>query len=498
MSRTLQRRPIEALPAPQVRDGIEIIESFMKRYERTSRDWYENIAQKARSTCEKLLEGRVEAMYEHRAKDPKSLRDKLYKRHPDFVRKSVLDRYGTRKAVPGSEKGYRNHEDIKEDVIDFAGVRIIIYFPHADQWNVVHSMIKNAFDVRKEPEIDDIDSANVNLLYPGLKKRHYRVNIREEEFETGHDPNDICEIQVRSTAMHAWAMISHKHFYKPQDDFTLSGEEKDILISLNGHVHSQELLLGHLWELRRNRVTPFRSKHELGKYLEDNIPQPEVNFERKQKIKSNNRDIKLISNNGTLEILRRFLELAGKDTPEKLEPVLQSLDFSDLKAENDSPRRMIKDRFFAHQKLKPSVYIIKHILDKERLAGSAIKYRYTRYSSYSAKFAVVASSLSWVHKLFMEYQIIEELLCDNENQHEFAKYMDFIYNSPDRTTILEHTEEDMCTPQHKAAIDGLWEWFEKHESPAFALVFEISRIGVLEDLPRNLSKIFFSIRYTSQ
>ena len=272
-----------------------IIERFLSEYER-SYDYFEKIALDCRRQCEIALQSAgVRALVTSRAKNHAGLREKLYKRH-------------------ATKRPYTSSSDIQQDIVDFAGVRIAVYFP-GDQ-NKVRSLIETIFDV------ENIKADFISTLTPtyekqfsGYKATHYHVHLRGEHAGASRYTDSIIEIQVASVLMHSWAEVEHDLIYKP-GDVALSEDEHAILDMINGLMITGEIALTRLQKAIDRRTsqptTPFSDHYELAMHLRRAI---EPSFAG---------DVNTIIM-GRVDVLFRFLQLAEMDRPDRVDPFVAHL-----------------------------------------------------------------------------------------------------------------------------------------------------------------------------
>jgi ppGpp synthetase/RelA/SpoT-type nucleotidyltranferase len=106
---------------------VAIIDDFVKCY-KSQYSEYDMIRKRVESVIEKnLRDSGIMAITSSRVKDAGRLREKLLLRQKDTP--------------------YNTFEDIENDIVDFVGVRIALYFPN-DQ-KKVDSLIYYLFDVEK-------------------------------------------------------------------------------------------------------------------------------------------------------------------------------------------------------------------------------------------------------------------------------------------------------------------------------------------------------------
>lgn len=230
---------------------MTVIETFLTQYARAY-DFYREVARLCEQRCSTELEQNgVSAIVSHRAKRPDSLEAKVLQRDKD--------------------KNYKKVEDIYDDIIDLAGVRIALYFP--GDLNVVERLLSNAFDVVTVKVFpDEGNDPAYKKRFPGYAARHYHVRLKGKDLR-GTDSryaDAVVEVQVASVLIHAWAEVEHDLVYKPQSG-DLSDEEYTILDELNGLVLAGELALERLQKAGSLRLRlqegKFRNHYELASYI---------------------------------------------------------------------------------------------------------------------------------------------------------------------------------------------------------------------------------------
>jgi ppGpp synthetase/RelA/SpoT-type nucleotidyltranferase len=180
---------------------MSVVDNFLARYVREV-DFYQEAARLCSERCETELEQNgVRAIVSHRAKRLDRLREKVESRK--------------------DEKGYRRVEDIYEDIVDLAGVRIALYFP--SDIDEVERIIKSRFVVENTKEFPrhsrSRNYGEYETRFLGYAARYYHVRL---------SPNDLAEdqqryaqahieIQLASVLVHAWSEVEHDLAYKRVD-----------------------------------------------------------------------------------------------------------------------------------------------------------------------------------------------------------------------------------------------------------------------------------------
>lgn len=232
---------------------MSLIEQFIDQYRREY-DYYDTSSRIVAQQIESKLEASgIRAIVTWRAKNLLRLKTKVENRNAS------------------REIKYATVEEIFDDIVDLAGVRVALYFP-ADRENV-DAIIRDQF------VLDESKSFPQEKIYPSYTKRfsgywatHYRIHMREDRLSENQRRYSKArvEIQVASVLMHAWSEVEHDLVYKPLSG-ALSEDEKAILDELNGLVLSGEIALERLQRAGLNRINTekkeFSSQYELASYL---------------------------------------------------------------------------------------------------------------------------------------------------------------------------------------------------------------------------------------
>jgi len=143
----------------------------------------------------------------------------------------------------------KNYENPFEDIEDFVGVRIVLYYQ--DEVELVAKVIDDEFDTKtSEDKSSELDTDKF-----GYRSYHKIVTIPEAWLETpnyrGLD-NIKCEIQIRTILMHAWAEIEHKLQYK--NEASVPTELKRKLFRLSAKLEEADEQFQEL----RNQASAYR------------------------------------------------------------------------------------------------------------------------------------------------------------------------------------------------------------------------------------------------
>lgn len=117
-----------------------------------------------------------------------------------------------RKTVIDNGQTVYKYSDPKNDIMDLAGIRIVVYLP--SDIEAVIDAIKYLFgnDIRfsdSENKRERLGNDRVGYL-----STHYVIELKHPEKEYNAYKNFKCEIQVRTVLQDAWAQIFHDRVYK--------------------------------------------------------------------------------------------------------------------------------------------------------------------------------------------------------------------------------------------------------------------------------------------
>jgi ppGpp synthetase/RelA/SpoT-type nucleotidyltranferase len=230
----------------------EIIARFLEEYE-NKYDHYKDVTKSVEALLVKGLndltdsnDQPVQARVSSRAKGKESLQKKLEIRH-------------------GLEGRYKTQEDIWNDIVDIAGVRILLYTANDEQQNSVKGMIQDLWGVDVKPRIhpdpgrrkETPEKGQYIARHEGYRALHYQVIMKKRSPVQGQYDwvnNDRVEIQVVSALAHAWSEAEHEIKYKTEAYGEPTEEEERLLDALSGLVSSGELILEQLMKSVNGRT----------------------------------------------------------------------------------------------------------------------------------------------------------------------------------------------------------------------------------------------------
>lgn len=242
------REQIEHDESKVADEKMTLIDAFVKLYKHEF-SYFTEVAEEVNDQlADALQEAGIKAAVTFRAKKPRKLKTKLLKRN--------------------QTRNYQSFQDIYNDIVDLAGVRVALYLP-ADR-AAVGQIIAAKFTEMRPPKTFPRDGDESNGV--GYVADHYLVRLKPETLHKDEyqyaDTN--VEIQVASVLMHAWAEVTHDLLYKPSQG-TITPEETAMMADLNRIVQEGEATLERLQESVQNRTGEdmrFELMAKLAKRLE--------------------------------------------------------------------------------------------------------------------------------------------------------------------------------------------------------------------------------------
>ncbi|WP_210464660.1 GTP pyrophosphokinase [Rufibacter roseolus] len=312
---------------------MTVIENFIKQYNKEF-DYYQNLSQIIATKIEDQLFNRgIKAIVTFRAKRPDRLRDKLLKRNED--------------------KKYKTVEDIYDDIVDLAGIRISLYFP--SERKIINEIITELFHIDKKKDFpNEAHTPKYTKRFSGYWATHYRIKLKDESL-TKRYLDTLAEIQVASVLMHAWSEVEHDLVYKPFSG-NLSNEELAILDEINGLVLSGEIALERLQSAMAERIkksNDITDKYELTNFILNNIDKNYLN------------KIKL----GDTYLLNNYLDSIKKVNTEDFYNYINKININLEESVTDQLLSMLLSEFYTTENLNLKTYF-KNLHISERKASN--------------------------------------------------------------------------------------------------------------------------------
>lgn len=272
-----------------------------------------------------LQSGGIRAIVTSRAKNPLRLETKVRQR--------------------AKTHDYQSVDEIYDDIVDLAGVRVALYFPA--ERREVGRIIQSLFvSVTPPKEFPTNAKPTYEKRFSGYWATHYRVYLPEtllNESQKRYSEARV-EVQVASVLMHAWSEVEHDLVYKPLQG-KLSEDEYAILDELNGMVLAGEIALERLQRAAEARVSihdrEYANHYDLAASLLD-----------MSRAKLGGQSVH-DSSIGRVDLLFSLLQQLDLNTPERLSKYLDAL-HSDL--EKRPLAEQVIDQILAEDPSRYSIY----------------------------------------------------------------------------------------------------------------------------------------------
>jgi len=495
-----------------------VIEEFMHEFRMEQEKW-STLAQRVHAKCNQLLEqNNIRAICTWRCKEEKSLREKVIKisgerRKPKFV---------SGKEQP-PEGPYRKVNDIHNDLVDLAGVRIALYFPN--QSRDVDEMIMSFFQIIEKREHTGSKQSNTgmaNLIskkpkFTGYIAQHYIVSVKHRFEMFGLLAEDLpsalpcVEIQVTSLILHVYYEIEHDIAYK-RGGTKPSLHQTEVLDALNGLVKTGEALIENVYKSgtailhERKPQDSFKNAYELEVFLSSK------NFLYEAPLYGS-----------SVKVLLHFLQRLEMSSPNNLTPILKSVDnlststpcadimrcgfgidasinimlailqtrFADLDDSTEGRvERAITKKIFGEM-----------CFQEEQFALEAyLRSTFPLHQSQSRR-NIILSSIIWIAELFSSQESFKTFWSSLEAESiRSVEYPERGFAGL-RWAILRLPKLEMNQPctlprdVDRQRLNSLWDWFVDQldsATPILKFVFGISVLQVsinFEDHPSELSGI---------
>jgi ppGpp synthetase/RelA/SpoT-type nucleotidyltranferase len=405
---------------------LDLVSNFIARY-RKEYDFYEQSCRMVAQILDSTLQSAgIRAIVTSRAKNPTRLEAKVRQR-----------------AV---KENYQSVDDIYDDIVDLAGVRVALYFP--GEREEVGKVIQNLFSLVSAPkEFPTAAQPTYKKRFSGYWATHYRVRIPEGSLNESQKryTEARVEVQVASVLMHAWSEVEHDLVYKPLQG-NLSDEEYAILDELNGLVLSGEIALERLQragELRAStRGRQFTSHYDLAASLLD------LSRDNLSDVNLNEASI------GRVDVLYQLLKATNLDTPDQLKRFVTFL-HSDI--EKRPLSEQIIDQVLAEDPARYAVY------DQIRLSEASIALQTSDSSRISQSQAIGEFMALWIEyerrvramaansdesllvmpttRLLYQFNLPQDILASADRLRRFRNQLVHGIEVPDAESIRAETEE---------------------------------------------------------
>ncbi|BCS29995.1 RelA/SpoT domain-containing protein [Aspergillus puulaauensis] len=414
------------------------IEQFLEWYEENRKDYVAVAEESAGRLLQALGDAGMPHKVEYRVKDTKRLKMKVDGRKDD--------------------REYENLDDIVKDIVDLAGVRVLVYF--ATDKDRVEKFITENFDVQSSPRFSGAQETKngeagrgrtrqYTPKYPEYCANHYGTTLKLQD-GTEPRPWHKCrvEIQVTTILRHTWAEVSHDWNYK---QLVPGGDDEfcsQLLDGLSGALDMGEFFLEKMQQaLVTQKVqgdTPFGSQYGLGSFLTEWAA---VSGRHQDRV-----DVQTL-----WEVLRQF----DYDRPTRLRQIMNSLDLSPELARKYEPLPLNIETSIIHSIMESD----------ERYKRQREKDAEHRGRSQKYKLKVVRDCFIWFGRLFRFNHKWFTLVCSENDPKRVVENMEWLVNQSMK-------EGERLSSADERILDDLFNTFEQHGRLAVQYVFFLARLRV--------------------
>lgn len=493
------------------------VQNFIREY---PLEHYEGLAQRANDLIkEALKEAGVQANTQFRAKSKSRLQDKLCKRY--------------------SKARYACSDDIRKDIADFAGVRVIMYVPTKDQHakvkNVIHSIWgkiqpilhpqedegrKTACSKHCEScetcgrdrdeeedkgyfEGNDVATSDSDFIagsaitrtqpsqpeeeeyqpiHLGYKAYHYRCPMKKEHAQPYVSyywrEDDTVEVQVVSALVHAWAEVGHDVLYKGHTFGKATNQEQLLLDALNGLIQSGDLLLQQFHELVEERTyKKFTYADDLRSCL------------RKMDILEA-RDGRPECEGEALDLLFRFLTRKGQNYPLALRYAFEEFGLPEKNTMKTFMEEVFHPKFLPAANMVVSICLIHRMTWKENSKTEMETFRPTKDYLPAECCCIIMKALILIQSFFGGAEPARSYLRELEKESVEERSIDFILTDNFLQEALDQRDSFYSKNQDelRPKVINAWNWFRKQSNDSASicgLAFRLAEMGATQDVGVN-------------
>ncbi|KAL2815758.1 hypothetical protein BJX63DRAFT_441976 [Aspergillus granulosus] len=417
-----------------IREQDTVIQDFLAWYEENRSNYVSIAEESAARLTQALGDAGVPHKVEKRAKNIERLERK----------------------VNGRKDGrmYTSVDDIIADIVDLAGVRVLVYF--ASDKDRVEKLIAENFEVHSSPrfkgtEMQENGGASHDYIpkYPGYCADHYRAMLKLENSQEDIARRKLrVEIQVTTILRHTWAEVGHDWNYK---QLVPGGDDEicyQLLDALSGALDMGEFFLEKMQQRlvaqKGQDDKAFGSHYDLGMFM--------TNWAA-----SNGRRESLVDVQTLWEVLRRF----EYHRPTKLREILAGLDLSPQLAQKYDPLPLNIEIAIIHSILESD-----ERYKRQREADEANPTKFQKY-----KLKVVRDCFIWFGRLFRFNHKWVSLLSIGNDARRVLTYMEWLVQQSMK-------EGEPLSVDDERILDSLFDCFARHSHPAVQYVFFLARFRV--------------------
>lgn len=434
-------------PSPmQAARPESVISAFVAEYS-TKRTFYEKTAMKAAKICEAALkrEG-IEHKTRHRAKAIDSLTTKLQRR---------------------VQKGhqYQTIDDIKSDISDICGARIIL-----DSWmdekrvkNILHQKFE-VVEIKHLPDTmitrkEDGESEVYRKKFSSYVGTHYLVRLKSgylsKDFSFREAETGIIEIQVKDFVHNAHAEQEHSAY---KLDSVQDPEEEIVFDFWMGAAELFELSEKQARDMLAQKEAPFTTIDEVGVYLDKFIGRRAAAW------------VKKAPRGNSWTPLWEFLKAFSKmNTHRLLEELLVGI------FDADSESLFLRtSTSYEPAIVTLNIFIMDRILlgnyGKLRQALDAPQHR----DSHEYKILTMRNTIIWLDKTFVPRMTWTWIFGECGHRESLLQSLTWL-NCPKQKRFLS---DQPLKASDISKMNFLWRWLEENDVRHIRLAFTMAKIGM--------------------
>ncbi|KAJ5088601.1 RelA/SpoT [Penicillium angulare] len=412
--------------------------AFVQKYRTHYQHEYNGAANAVATTCSEVFSSSgIYHTVKFRAKHPESLETKIL---------NLEFRDG---------HAYTSFEDIRKEIINFAGVRILVDFPK--DISEVGTLVRQSFMVFNEVSHP---KENHSKSY---RADHYHVRFH------GPQGKVVVEIQVSSTVRAPYHTKEHEIIYKANKEPTRAEAQRLGRIGCVVDMYEMELNQfaedeAHQAEKKAGKkARPLEGLDDVGFHMSKWIKRqrPHEWFQSKEI--------------GSCTSIKAFLDIQNKATVGNLFEVLEIV----LGPGSESQYSEIAGQYPSHN---PNLVIF--IMDRMLLTGQA---QYPDFESWKDdhkihvyKIKTLTSTIGWLSRLWKDSLEWRKIFARAHDKSSLREGLDWL-GSTKQQFFLDDNLSLRLDAYDVDILDGLWSWFEEQNDRRFMLAFAISRFELWKE-----------------
>lgn len=430
-----------------------VISDFVAEYS-TKQHFYAETARKVAKLCESSLKSvDIRHDVEHRGKETASLSKKLQDRMRE-----------------GHQ--YQTKDDIKRDIIDLCGARIILH-SIMDKERVKKIIFQKFTDVKAKDHPDPVVTRKEARKREGFQNEfdpydatHYRVRLRSEDLSQDPDlceaESGIIEIQVTTSEDHAHAKAQHSAY---KADFAPDTSLASILDLWKGDIKLNHAFRRHVMNIIAQKEAQdneaFASLSKVGSYVDDFIKDKAAEWVRD------------IPKGHSWTALWKFLNTFSDKNSQK---ALEALLIENLDAESESEYKRISGEYKLAT-VTVSIFLMDRLILGDYGESGKDPKNVECHDPHKYKILAMKSTVYWLDEIFVPSVTWKYIFTRPGDRKSLLQSLTWL-NSPEQSYFLENQS---LKQNDIAKMNFLWKWFEEQDARHIRLTFRMAKYGMRED-----------------